>query len=183
MPTAPPVPGDSRDPRPSRRDCLQWGTAAALAAASWPARLAAQQERPVSPLAWPDLKLQDGRLLTAQAWQGQAAVLVFWATHCAFCRRHNVHIEKLHRALAGQPVRVLGLSSDRDPAVLGRYLRQQAMSFPVSMDVEPLRSLLRLSRTIPTTITIDRQGIPGLAIPGEMTEDDVLGLARVVLGS
>ena len=143
----------------------------------------AQSVPAAPPLVWPDLKLIDGRVLTAQDWPGQAAVLVFWATHCAFCRRHNVHVEKLHRALAGQPVRVLGLASDRDPAVLGRYLRQQGLSFPVSMDVEPLRSLLRLSRTIPTTITIDRQGIPGLAIPGEMTEDDVMGLARVVQGS
>ncbi len=127
---------------------------------------------------WPELSLLDGRVLPPAAWQDTGAVLVFWATHCPFCRRHNQHVEKLHRALAGQKARVLGLSSDRDPERVRRYMQEQGLSFAVSMQSELLRTRLGLRRTLPTTLSFDRRGRPGLPIPGEMFEDDVLGLAR-----
>ncbi len=157
-----------------RRSLLLAGAAGALPA--W-----GQQVGPVeNPFAWPDLQLIDGSVLPASAWRDTAAVLVFWATHCPFCLRHNAHVEKLHRAVAGRRLRVLGLSSDRDPAVVQRYLRQHGYSFPVSLvDTEALRLRLALRRTIPTTVGISRSGRVGLALPGEMFEEDVLGMARL----
>lgn len=150
-----------------------------LAFGSQPA--AAQRTGPVAePFAWPEIALLDGPLLRPADWQDTAAVLVFWATHCPFCRRHNAHVEKLHRAVAGQRLRVLGLSTDRDPEKVRRYLREQGYGFPVSLTAaEPLRLLLGLRRTIPTTIGISRNGRVGLAMPGEMFEEDVLAMASL----
>lgn len=173
----------------SRRAWLQGAGCHLLGAAGlWSGGLTAavaQSQPPAAaapvPFDWPELSLLDGSVLAPSTWRGTGAVLVFWATHCPFCRRHNQHVEKLHRALQGQPVRVLGLSSDRDPAVVRRYLQQQGLSFPVSMQSEEMRQRLGLRRTLPTTLTIDRRGRPGLAIPGEMFEDDVLGLAELAM--
>jgi len=160
-----------------RRSLLAAG--ALLALPALPAL--AQRVGPVqNPFVWPDITLLDGSVLPAASWQDTAAVLVFWATYCPYCLRHNVHVEKLHRAMAGKPLRVLGLSTDRDPAVVQRYLRTHGYSFPVSLvDSEPLRLRLALRRTIPTTVGISRSGRVGLALPGEMFEEDVLGLARL----
>jgi thiol-disulfide isomerase/thioredoxin len=168
----------SVDRRRWLRDTAIAATAAGLT--TWtPGPLLAQPLPPQAAFEWPDIDLLDGTRWPAASWQHTGAVLVFWATHCPYCRRHNVHVEKLHRQLAGQPVRVLGLSSDHDPAVVRRYMQQQGLSFPVSMQSELMRSRLKLGRTIPTTLTLDRRGRRGLAIPGEMFEEDVMGLAKV----
>jgi len=168
----------------SRRACLHGAialTAVAGLASLAPTVLRAQTLPGHAAFDWPDLSLLDGTVLPAAAWQDTGAVLVFWATHCPYCRRHNVHVEKLHRSLAGQPVRVLGLSSDRDPKLVRRYMQQQGLSFPVTMQSELMRLRLKLSRTIPTTVTLDRRGRQGMAIPGEMFEEDVMGLARAAM--
>jgi len=133
-----------------------------------------------NPFVWPDITLLDGSVLPAASWQDTAAVLVFWATYCPFCLRHNAHVEKLHRAMVGKPLRVLSLATDRDPAVVQRYMRRHGYTFPVSLaDSEPLRLRLALRRTIPTTVGISRSSRVGLALPGEMFEEDVLDMGRL----
>jgi hypothetical protein len=44
-----------------------------------------------------------------------------------------------------------------------------------------LRSQLTDRRVIPMTCLVDRNGRPGLCIPGEMAEADVLALAKLAL--
>jgi thiol-disulfide isomerase/thioredoxin len=140
------------------------------------------QHAPPDPLPWrwPDITLLDGTVLPAATWHDTAAVLVFWATHCPFCLRHNAHVEKLHRAAAGKRLRVLGFATDRDAQTVQRYRDRQRHTFPVSLvDSEGMRLRLGLRRTIPTTVTIGRDGRIGLVLPGEMFEDDVMQLARL----
>ncbi len=157
-----------------RRGLLMAGALAACPA--W-----AQRVGPVpTPFPWPDITLLDGSVLPAAAWHDTAAVLVFWATHCPFCRRHNAHVEKLHRAAAGKRLRVLGFATDRDAQTVQRYLLANGYTFPVSLvDSETMRLRLALRRTIPTTVGISRDGRVGLALPGEMFEEDVMGMLRL----
>ncbi|MFO0124834.1 MAG: hypothetical protein ACK52R_01485, partial [Betaproteobacteria bacterium] len=71
---------------------------------------------------WPDVTLlDDTRWGSAQA-QGKHVIVVFWSTTCPFCLRHNAHVEKLRRSLAGKPVQILTAARDRDPAVVRSYL-------------------------------------------------------------
>ena len=49
-------------------------------------------------LDWPTLVTIEGQTLAPERWRGRPAVVVFWATYCAFCKRHNAHIDKLFRA-------------------------------------------------------------------------------------
>lgn len=166
----------------TRRQLLQTTAAAAAGVAAASALPAlAQRVGPVAePFAWPDITLVDGAVLPASAWRDTAAVLVFWATHCPFCMRHNAHVEKLHLAAAGKPLRVLTFSSDTDPQRVLRYRAQHGYSFAISMvDTEAMRLRLALRRTIPTTVGISRAGRVGLALPGEMFEEDVMDLLRL----
>lgn len=144
---------------------LPWAAAAAPAAAG-------------EPVAWP----ADARLLDGRPWQplpGQAQIVVFWSTTCPFCRRHNQHVEKLHRALAGRGAAVLGVARDRDPAAVQRYAAAQGYSFPVTLAAREFAAALSTRNLIPLTITVDRQGRLRQVIPGEMFEEDVLELAAL----
>jgi thiol-disulfide isomerase/thioredoxin len=172
----------------SRRAWLQAVAGTALVAgAGWemPLHVRAQPAAASQavPLSWPALTLLDGTVLRAADWQDTGAIVVFWATYCGFCRRHNVHLDRLHRSLQGQPVRVLGVALDTDAALVRRYLRQHGFDFPVTLDAARLRPLLTPRRIIPNTCVVDRSGRLVRCIPGEMAEDDVLELGGVALRS
>lgn len=174
--------------RRGRRAWLQAVAGTALVAgAGWemPLHVRAQPAAtpPAEALAWPALTLLDGTVLQAADWQHTGAIVVFWATYCGFCRRHNVHLDRLHRSLRGQPVRVLGVALDTDAALVRRYLRQHGFDFPVTLDAARLRPLLTPRRIIPNTCVVDRSGRLVRCIPGEMAEDDVLELGGVALRS
>jgi len=185
-------PGDTgARARRSRRTWLQAAAGTALVAgAGWEMPLHVRAEpsaapappRP-EPLAWPALTLLDGTVLRAADWHDTAAIVVFWATYCGFCRRHNVHLDRLHRSLQGQPVRVLGVALDTDADVVRRYLRQHGFAFPVSLDAARLRALLTPRRIIPNTCVVDRSGRLVRCVPGEMAEDDVTELGSIALRS
>jgi len=139
---------------------------------------AASDTRPL--ITWPDIQLLDGGILSPASWHGQPAVVVFWATYCPFCKRHNAHVDKLHRASRSQSLRVLGVAIDGDADSVRRYMATNGYAFPVALDNGDLRRRLSLRRVIPMTCVIDRQSRLLQAIPGEMFEDDVLGLARTL---
>jgi thiol-disulfide isomerase/thioredoxin len=142
--------------------------------------LAAPAERG-QPVVWPEVALLGGgRFGPAQA-AGQAVVVVFWSTTCPFCRRHNEHVEKLHRAAqaAGLPLTVLGVARERDAARVQRYAQQQGYSFAITLEHAPLAAALASRNMIPLTATVNRQGRLVEVIPGEMFEEDVLGLQKL----
>lgn len=157
-----------------RRDCL-----AALAGTALAARSQAQVVG--TPIEWPVIELLDGATLAPASWQGMAAVVVFWATHCAFCKRHNAHVDKLHRATKGQPVRILTLAEDGNADLVRRYMQSHGYGFPVALSDGVLRRRMTTRRIIPMTCVVDRDGRLRQAIPGEMSEDDVMGLAQAAL--
>lgn len=133
------------------------------------------------PITWPGLTTVDGQSLPPSHWQGVPAVVVFWATWCGYCRRHNAHIDQLHRAVDGQRLRVLGVALDRDVGLVQRHLRQTGYGFPTVADGGALRQRFTERRVIPMTCTLGADGRLMQAIPGEMSADDVLALARLAL--
>lgn len=130
-------------------------------------------------VAWPEVHLLDGSRLGNPSAAGRPVVAVFWSTTCPFCRRHNQHIEKLHRAAAGRGLLVLGIARDRDAARVRAYAQAQGYTFPVTMDHQSLAAALAARNVIPLTVTIDRRGRVLQAIAGEMFEEDVMDLARL----
>lgn len=140
----------------------------------------AQATNAPPPIDWPVIRLLDGSTLSPASWQGQAAVIVFWAKYCPYCKRHNAHVDKLYRATQGQALRVLGVALDGDANAVRRYMTGNGYQFPVTLDDGTLRKQFTSRRVIPMTCVLDRQSRLLQAIPGEMAEDDVLGLVRVL---
>ncbi len=159
-----------------RRDCLAAGAALLLGSAAMgePAAIGAQ-------VAWPPVRLLDGSVIEPGAWRGHPVFVVFWATYCPFCRRHNAHVDKMYRSLQASGLRVLGVALDTDENLVRQYLAQTRFSFPVAMDGGVLRRQFSNRRVIPLTCLVDRQGRLVQSIPGEMFEEDVLDTAQALL--
>ena len=155
-----------------------WGRAAhvlaglLLAFAGWPAFAQASG----TAIDWPALTLLDGRAFEPPAKSGKAAIVVFWATYCPFCKRHNAHVEKLYRVLGKEPVVLLGAALDEDATTVRGYMASNGYTFPVVLGSERLRPRFTQRRVIPTTCVVDPKGRLQQCIPGEMFEEDVLEL-------
>jgi thiol-disulfide isomerase/thioredoxin len=150
----------------------------ALAAAWW-AGTAAMPARAAEPrrIDWPPLRSVLGEELAAERWAGVPVVVVFWATWCGYCRRHNAHIDRLHRSTDPARLRILGVALDRDAALVRRYLQQTGYGFTTVADGGALRERFTARRVIPMTCTLNAEGQLLQAIPGEMSADDVMALA------
>lgn len=134
-----------------------------------------------APVEWPALLAPDGRPVDAAGWRGVPVIVVFWATYCAFCERHNARVDRLYRSLDPARLRVLGVALDRDGAAVQQYLRRHGLRLPVVLEGSQLRSRFTSRRIIPMTCIVDADGRLRQCIPGEMAEDDVMELARHAL--
>ncbi|MEO7242806.1 MAG: TlpA disulfide reductase family protein [Variovorax sp.] len=160
----------------NRRDCMALGLG--VAAFSGEGAAQTQPELP-KVIDWPTLTTLEGKTIEPAQWQGQFSVLVFWATWCPFCKRHNAHLDKLYRETQGKPLRVLGVAVDGDEPLVHRYMQSNGYAFPVAIDTVGLRSRLTSRKSIPMTCIIDPRGRLTQAISGEMFEEDVLGFAKL----
>ncbi len=142
---------------------------------------AAAHADPASVVDWPPLPWLGAAGVGPHGLQGVPAVVVFWASWCAFCKRHNVHVDRLFRASDPQRLRVLGVVDAADAAAARQTLAAQRLAFPVAVDDGRLRRQFSSRRVLPLTSSIGADGRRGLVIPGEMTEDDVLQFSRLAL--
>lgn len=132
---------------------------------------------------WPARsQLLDGSQRSAADWQGKPLLVVFWATHCPFCQRHNANLHQLMQQSPEGPA-VLAVSLDRDPAVVRRYMDRHGYRFDVTLDEAAWRQALPVRRVIPSTVPISAEGEIGQVVPGEMFPEDLLQLARWTLDS
>lgn len=162
-----------------RRDAL------VLAATPW-VLLAPAAAAPVQPgqrVTWPVVPLLGGGTIEPSHWQDRVAVVVFWSTTCPFCRRHNQHLEKLHRAalaLPGLPLQVLAVAREADATVVRRYAQAQGYRFPITLANAPLAAALSERKVIPLTAVVERNGRLKQILAGEMFEEDLMDLLQLV---
>lgn len=155
-----------------------WLGAALAGPAGWATLPAHAAAGPGDVIDWPALVDIDGRVIAADSWRGMPAVMVFWATDCAYCRRHNAHVDRLFRDVDPRRLRVMGVVTAADAAAARPYMVAQGYRFPVIADNGQLRARFTQRRVVPMTCTVGADGRLLQCIPGEMAEDDVLGLAR-----
>jgi thiol-disulfide isomerase/thioredoxin len=163
-------------PPADRRQSLRLA-ASALLAGMLPGLRAAPVARGEA-VSWPGVTLVDGRRVDAADLQGVATVVVFFDTACAYCRRHNPRMDRLVRAHPGAPLRVILAAHDRTVGPVRDYLARLAPALDATLDAAPLHAVLSERRIVPLTSVIDRAGVLREVIPGEMAEDDVMGLIR-----
>jgi len=83
------------------------------------------------PLRLPSLS---GAEVALESYRGRVVLVNFWATWCPPCVEEMPSLERLHRALAGEGLVVLGVSVDEDGAALEAFVRRAGVTFPILRD-------------------------------------------------
>jgi thiol-disulfide isomerase/thioredoxin len=138
-------------------------------------RIEAVQANQAQRVIWQDVKLIDGKSLSADQLNRETVIVQFWATWCPFCARQNPNIEALHRAAAGR-YRVLTFSIDQLPQTVIDYQRTKSYSFDVAMSPASDKvgnKIFGKRNGLPEVIVVKPGGAVAIRIPGEMFEEDV----------
>jgi thiol-disulfide isomerase/thioredoxin len=135
----------------------------------------AMQANQTQHVIWQDVKLIDGKILSADQLNRETVIVQFWATWCPFCARQNPNIEALHRSAAGR-FRVLTFSIDQLPKTVIDYQRAKSYSFDVAMlpaSDKVGNDIFGKRIGLPEVIVVKPGGAVATRIPGEMFEEDV----------
>jgi peroxiredoxin len=98
--------------------------------------------------------------LELRSLRGRVVVLNFWATWCPPCVGEMPSLERLHKALGGEGVAVVGVSVDEDEAVLRRFVDQHKLTFALLRDPGgPIASGQYHTTGYPETFVLDAQGV------------------------
>lgn len=128
---------------------------------------------------WSALRLLDEKGDGPAHWSGLPVVVVFWATWCPYCKRHNSHVEKLYQHTQGQRLRVLGVTDETDTEKITNSVQAQQIHFPIAMAPTAFRAQFTSRRVVPLTCVVGADGRVLQSLPGEMALEDVMSLATV----
>jgi cytochrome c biogenesis protein CcmG/thiol:disulfide interchange protein DsbE len=118
----------------------------------------------------PDFPAHDlqGRKVTLAQLRGQVVLLNIWATWCEPCRQEMPSMERLHRQLGPEGLRIVAVSIDASPSTaddsgrrggdVAAFVREFGITFPVWRD--PAGDVQQLYRTtgVPESFVISRDG-------------------------
>jgi cytochrome c biogenesis protein CcmG, thiol:disulfide interchange protein DsbE len=115
----------------------------------------------------PDFQARDleGNPVSLSELRGEVVLLNIWATWCGPCRDEMPSMERLHRELGPQGLRVLAVSVDGAPGALigggdvAGFAREYGLTFTIWHD--PSGRIQRTYRTtgVPESFIIDRSGV------------------------
>lgn len=105
------------------------------------------------------LERLDGGRDPLKAYRGKMVVLNVWATWCGPCRREMAGLQKLADRLDPAEYVVIGLSIDRNPALVREFLRGKNLPFATHIDPTGELTGDRWGiSAVPTTIVIGKAG-------------------------
>lgn len=167
-------------PHLTRRSLL--GRTAALAMGGVTVAQAEEATDVARMIHWPTMDLVGGATLHTKDWMGVAAIVVFWATWCPYCKRHNARINRLFHSLGNPGIRILGVAMGDTDTQVKAYMRANALDFPVTVGTSELKMQFSNRKTIPLTGLVRADGRLLQLIPGELAEDDILLLPSLIAG-
>jgi thiol-disulfide isomerase/thioredoxin len=130
------------------------------------------------PVMLPAVTLLDGTKVSAAQLTGKPVVVVFWASWCPYCAKHNPGVQKLVEAAKGTDLQVLTVTIDKDLSAARKYLAGKPYTFAATADVAAMEKALGSRRALPKTYVIDRTGKLAVFEAGEMFEEDLVAFKR-----
>ncbi len=175
-------------PEISRRRAAQWLAAGALAhagltLAQTPTEAALEARAPALPalgsrLQVPDIDLLDGAPFHAAA--GQPLLIYWWSSTCPFCAQQSPAMQALWQAQQPRGLQMLALSIDKSAEDARTYLRRKGFTFPAAWASPAWRRRFPKPKGLPITLLLDRQQQLVLAEKGQMFDEDVQAIARLL---
>jgi thiol-disulfide isomerase/thioredoxin len=121
--------------------------------------------RPVPPLDLADL---DGKTWNIGALKGHAVLLNFWASWCEPCRAEMPSLELLATRDEAAGLIVLSVNFQEPLPTIKRFVDTLSFSLPILLDRDGDAAAAWTPRVFPTTVLIDRNGMPRSSVIGEM---------------
>ena len=125
----------------------------------WPA------DKPAPVLGLNDL---DGKAWSLAALKGHAVLLNFWASWCEPCRAEMPSLELLATRHERAGLVVLSVNYKETAATIRRFLEAVPFSLPILLDSDGAAAGVWTPRVFPTTVLIDRGGVPRHSVIGEL---------------
>ena len=117
------------------------------------------------------------------ALRGRVVLVNFWATWCPPCVQEMPSLERLHRALGGEGLSVLGVSVDEDEAAVREFVSRHGMTFPILRDPGGRTAASYRTTGYPETFVIGPDGtiLRILVGPAEWDTPEALAYFRGLL--
>lgn len=132
---------------------------AAYVVRPWPADKAAPK------LGLADL---DGKTWDLAALKGKAVMLNFWASWCEPCRAEMPSLELLATRHERDGLAVLSVNYQEAAPVIKRFLEVLPISLPILLDRDGAATGAWTDKVFPTTVLIDRNGLPRQQVLGDL---------------
>ncbi len=109
----------------------------------------------------PDFELTtlDGAQLNSKDLKGKVVLLDFWATWCAPCRLSIPEIRRWAKKHAADPLVVVSVTTERDEALVKRFISEEKMSWPQIQDRDRFFDQQLNVTGLPTYVLVDHQGV------------------------
>lgn len=105
------------------------------------------------------LDVMTGETRTLSDYRGQVVLLNIWATWCGPCEVEMPSMERLHRELGSEGLRVIAVSVDETgPEQVSEWVREHGLTFEVLQDRSRRIEWQFQTTGVPETIVIDREG-------------------------
>lgn len=128
------------------------------------------------------LRSLDGPHADLGALRGDDVLVNVWATWCGPCRREMPALTRLSRSLSPRLV-VVAVDQGEDPQVVGAFVKQFGVSFPVYLDPDQRVGTTLHLVGLPSSFFVDRSGTIRDAVDGEMSYDTMREKAqRLIAG-
>ena len=118
-----------------------------------------------------ETRLLDGKALGAQALEGKAVLVVFWATWCPACQKELPELQALYEKHRGRSFEILALSVDADRFTVEEFWKDHDYTFPVAMRAPAHTQAFGPVKATPTLYLIDRKGVLRMARVGGLGQD------------
>lgn len=104
-----------------------------------------------------EYSLLTGKKETLSSNNGKLLLINFWATWCFPCKQEMPDLEELKNQMKDEPFRILALNSGEKPIKVKRFIKNNAYTFDVALDVSRDISKNLKIVGLPTTLIIDEE--------------------------
>ncbi|MBI4160266.1 TlpA family protein disulfide reductase [Candidatus Wolfebacteria bacterium] len=126
----------------------------------------------------PDFTLQKlgGGAITLSEFKGKKPVVVdFWASWCPNCRRDMPNLNRYYEKYKDK-IEVIGVNLQESERTVQRFIASRGISFLIALDPSSRASNAFGIRYTNTHLLIDKEGNLVRAIPGDISEADIISL-------
>jgi peroxiredoxin len=126
----------------------------------------------------------DGRMVSADEFEGKTLLINFWATWCVPCRKEMPMLVEVQEEFADQGLAVVGIALDEvDDA--RSFAEELGVTYTIlvgSTDVMQVnRDYGNMTGSLPYTVLVDKEGVVRWIYVGELKHDGLVEQIQAVL--